>query len=386
MLSAIAGSLITVTSLTFSLTVVTLQLASSQFSPRLLRTFSRDRFVHATLALFLATFSYALTVLRTVRGTDATGRQQEFVPQISVTTAFVLTLASVAGLVLFLAHLAREIRVETMMRRVRAEATDTVRAVLPVLDPGASAAPAPEPLAGSVPVPARSSGFLVAVDEKELLAAAVEAGAVLRVDRTTGDFLVAGTPVGTAWSLGAGTVDDGARSRLLERAAAALETGTERTQLQDVALGFRQLTDVAVKALSPGINDPTTAAHTLGHLSALLCELAGRDLGPHLIRDDRDEVRVVLTRPGFADLLELAIGQPRRFGAADPTVLGRIADLLAEVAWCARRPDQRAAVADQLDRLRVTAGAQDLDAADRRRLDDAAGRVTAALTGRWVPG
>ena len=119
-LSAIAGSMITVTSLTFSLTVVTLQLASSQYSPRLLRTFSRDRVVHGTLALFLSTFVYALTVLRTVR--TAADEQATFVPQLSVTLAFVLALASVLALVGFLAHLTGQVRVEAVLRNVHAEA------------------------------------------------------------------------------------------------------------------------------------------------------------------------------------------------------------------------------------------------------------------------
>lgn len=118
-LQAISGSLITVTSLTFSLTVVTLQPASSQFSPRLLRTFSSDRFAHGTLALFLAAFAFALTVLRSVRG-EGNGNTA-FVPEISVTVAFVLAIASVVGPVLFLSHLTREIRIETMMRRVKVE-------------------------------------------------------------------------------------------------------------------------------------------------------------------------------------------------------------------------------------------------------------------------
>ena len=127
-LTAIATSLITVTSLTFSLTVVTLQLASSQYSPRLLRTFTRDRFVHGTLALFLGSFVYALTVLRTVRTADSGG--DPFVPQLSVTVAYVLMVASVVGLVMFLAHLAREIRVETILATVHAEASDTIARVL----------------------------------------------------------------------------------------------------------------------------------------------------------------------------------------------------------------------------------------------------------------
>ncbi|MBJ6612920.1 DUF2254 domain-containing protein, partial [Streptomyces sp. I3(2020)] len=127
-LGAIAGSLVTVTALTFSLTVVTLQLASSQFSPRLLRTFSADRYVQTTLALFLATFTYALTVLRTVR-TGEDGRTG-FVPQVSVSVAFLLTLASVFALVLFLSHLAREIRIETMMSSVHSAADRTLHRLL----------------------------------------------------------------------------------------------------------------------------------------------------------------------------------------------------------------------------------------------------------------
>lgn len=120
LLQTIAGSLITVTALTFTLTVVTLQLASSQFSPRLLRTFMQDGYVHATLALFVATFTYALMVLRAVRAGE--GRAQAFVPALSVTVALLLALASVLALVLFLAHLAREIRVETMLDKVHRDA------------------------------------------------------------------------------------------------------------------------------------------------------------------------------------------------------------------------------------------------------------------------
>ena len=122
-------TLSTVTSLTFSLVLVTLQLASSQFSPRLLRTFVRDRFVQRTLALFLATFTYALTVLRAVRD------DQEFVPKISVTVSFTLTMLSVIVLVLFLGHVVREIRPETMLRKVFADGLTTARK-LPSRDDG----------------------------------------------------------------------------------------------------------------------------------------------------------------------------------------------------------------------------------------------------------
>ena len=384
MLDAIAGSLITVTSLTFSLTVVTLQLASSQFSPRLLRTFSSDRFVHVTLSLFLATFAYALTVLRTVRTAD--DGQNSFVPQISVTVAFLLALASVIGLVLFLGHLANMIRVETMLREVHTEASNTARRVLSERDRASAGGAVPlAPPADAVPLPAGSSGFLGSVDEGALLAAAVDADAVLTVDRHPGSSLVAGTPVGACWPRAGGAFDPDTRARLTERVAKALSTGSERTAAQDVAFGLRQLTDVATKALSPGINDPTTAVHALSHSAALLCELAGRDLGPRLLCDDQDRVRVVLRRPDLADLLDLAVAQPRRYGAADPAVLTRLLLLLREIAWTVELPGQRGAVTHQLGRLRATAAAQDFDLTERTALASLAEQVERALRGEWVP-
>ena len=182
LLGAVAGSLITVTSLTFSLTVLTLQLASSQFSPRLLRTFTRDRFVHVTLALFLGTFTYALAVLRSVR--DAGDDQPVFVPQLAVTLGFVAGVASVVGLVLFLAHLAQEIRVETMLRKVHAESVETIRRTLDRREHAVATVIGPTPPSNAVSLPADASGFVLAIDEEALLAAAIEADATVRVERS----------------------------------------------------------------------------------------------------------------------------------------------------------------------------------------------------------
>lgn len=382
-LSSVAGSLITVTSLTFSLTVLTLQLASSQFSPRLLRTFSRDRFVHVTLALFVATFTYALTVLRTVR-TAGEGRQV-FVPQISVTVAFALALASVAALVLFLSHLAQEIRVEAMLRNVHHDASATARRLLPARnDAGRGTAIPPRPPTAR-PLLAASSGFLVRVDQEAILAAAVDADATVVIDRTTGSSLVAGTPVGAGWPRTGVVFEADTWSRLAERVAKAVLTGFERTAAQDVGFGLRQITDVVIKALSPGINDPTTAVHALGHSSALLCELAVLDMGPGLLCDEHGEVRVVLARPDLADLLELAVAQPRRYGATDPAVLGRLTSLLCEIAWVVPQLEQRRAVADQLARIQATAAEQDFDATERSHLDVLADQAQQALTQRGTP-
>jgi uncharacterized membrane protein len=382
LLGTIASSLITVTALTFSLTVVTLQLASSQFSPRLLRTFTSDRFVHATLALLLGTFTYSLAVLRTVR--DQTSSRAAFVPQVSVTLSFVLAVLSVLALVLFLAHLARQIRVETMLRNVQGDARDATLRLLSERPSGVWTELQLTPPADALTLVAPGSGFLLQIDERSLLEAAVAADAVLAVSRYPGNSLIAGTPLGAAWPRGA-AIGVEAEAELRRCVDSALTLGFERTSTQDIAYGLRQLTDVTSKALSPGINDPTTAVHALSHSSALLCELARYDLGPRPLHDDDDVLRVLLASPGFTDLLEVAVTQPRRYGGTDPFVLARLFALLGEVAWVADHPTQREAIAEQLERLRRTVTAQDFDATELARLSTLAATVDEALAGRWTP-
>lgn len=378
-LDAVSSSLITVTSLTFSLTVVTLQLASSQFSPRLLRTFTSDVFVQATLGLFLATFTFSLTVLRSVRNSGE--GQMAFVPQISVTVSFVLAVASVIGLVVFLAHLARQIRVETMLRDVHTDTSATIEAVLrPRDEEHDDAGPALTPPPYASILFAKSSGFLVRVDEIELMNCAVELDVLFMIDAHPGASLVEGTPIGSLWSP-TGALSPHDLKQLHQRIRNGMHIGFERTSAQDVGYGLRQLTDVVNKALSPGINDPTTAIHALGHISAVLCELAGRELGPALLRDDDGRVRVVLGRPDLADLVDVAITQPRRYGNADPQVMARLFRLLEELAWHTPAQDQPLITA-QLNRLDATVDGCHFDATEAEQLRHAHARVTDVLTQR----
>ncbi|AZI59183.1 DUF2254 domain-containing protein [Nakamurella antarctica] len=381
-LDAVASSLITVTSLTFSLTVVTLQLASGQFSPRLLRTFTRDRFVHFTLALFLATFVYALTVLRTVRSIGE--EQAQFVPQLSVTLAFVLAVASVVALVLFLAHLAREIRVETMLQGVR---KDAIAAVVRLLAPGEGpdddeTSDMAASFKDSDPILADKSGFLTSVDHDGLCAAASEIGAVVLIERWPGAFVVAGTPIGRSRGVPKNPKETVAAFEAALKKSLTIRN--ERNDTQDFTFGLRQLTDVTTKALSPGVNDPTTAIHSLGHISALLCEIARHDLRPQRWYDDDGCLRVVCLQPGFSDILDEALAQPRRYGASDPALMVRLFELLREVGWSVRTPHQREAVTGQLARLRATAAAQDFDEAERAQLGRCDVQVQQALRGLWA--
>lgn len=218
-----------------------------------------------------------------------------------------------------------------------------------------------------------------------MLSAATDVDAVVVIDCRPGASMITGTPIGVCWPRSAAGFTSENGNQLLELIASAVLTGFERTATQDIGFGLRQLTDVATKALSPGINDPTTAVHALGHSAALLCEMAGRNLGPRVLRDDEGTVRAVLARPGWSDLLDVAVSQPRRYGAADPVVLGRIATLLRELAWIVTREDQRLAVRHQLERLRTTITAQDFDSTEMGDLHARLGQVEHALADRWAP-
>ncbi|GAA2047888.1 DUF2254 domain-containing protein [Leifsonia soli] len=381
-LDAIATSLMTVTALTFSLTVVTLQLASSQFSPRLLRTFTKDLFVQTTLALFLGTFTFSLTVLRSVRSSQESA--EPFVPRIAITVSFVLAIASVVALVLFLGHLAKQIRVETMLAEVRADTSATASSVLAPLDASPPAVPL-QPGPNAVQLDADRSGFLLSVDTAAVAALAAEAGGFIAMARSTGDFVVAGTPVATVWKDESGPLADDELATLRRGLVHALSIGPERTGTQDVAFGLRQLVDVAVKALSPGINDPTTAVHALGHVSALLCELGAYRLGTVTASDADGIVRAEFLHPDFSDYLELAVAQPLHYGAGDPMVVSRLLELLRDLAQTSP-PERMHAIIGSLERITEVARAQDAGAAERNQHDALVREVRRLCAGRSSAG
>jgi uncharacterized membrane protein len=348
-LSAIATSLISVTTLLFSLTIVTLQLASSQYSPRLLQTFSRDRVVQACLAILLGTFVYALVVLRSVRSADEAAGGS-FVPRISVTVAFLATLASVGALVAFLSHQTRQLRVETMMRDVHVEAAATLRRLGDrMAEEGQDDVALPGVPASAQAVCARHSGFLVQVEEAPLVDALAAAEVSVRLTARPGDPVIDGTPVAWAWTDGGpGRLDAEAVEAALEK---HLTLDYERADLGDPSYGLRKLVDIAARALSPGINDPTTAVHALSHVSDLLGLAARRTHWNRSVADDHGRTRLMVPSWDLATLLDMSTTQVRHHGRDDPTVIGRLFELLAEVAWCTHSEEQREAVRRECERL-----------------------------------
>ena len=377
LLAAIAGSLISVTGLTFSFTVVALQLSSSQHSPRLLQTFVTDRVIQATLAQLVGTFVYALTVLRTVRAEDATSGGSAFVPRLSVTVGFALTLVSVVALVLFLGHLARSLRVETMLRDVHDEATATYARELPEAGAG-TASPTDFPEGTPSLVLAGSSGFIVDVDPGPIVEAARDADVTVALTARIGDSVLTGTPLAHVWRRAPSLPDV---DRLQDVVQEGVDLQFERSPDRDLGYSLRKVVDIAVRALSPGTNDPTTAVHAMSHVSALLGEVVTRPPRPMEFRDDDGVLRLLVPQWDVDALVRLGLEEPLQFSSGQPAVLRRLAALLREVAWRAPRGRLDDVLRAHLDRVvELASGTASVDRAETARWER---EFSDALAGRW---
>ena len=360
LLGAISSSMLTLTALVFSITLIVLQLASSQFSPRVLRTFLHDRRIQLTLGIFTATFVYALVVLREVRGDD--GLLSSFVPGIAISVAFGLTVFSVAVLVAYIHHITQSIRVVNIIATI---ATETSKTIAREHDPDADQTAVPdERLAPSRVLPAPRAGVVVVVQDDQLVDLARQGSARLRLVPRVGDFVPCGAPLIEV--RGGDGLDD-------EAAVRAVLLDNERTLHQDVAFGFRQLVDIAEKALSPGINDPTTAVQCLDQIHDLLRRLAGRPYpsGAHL--DEDGELRLYVPSACWDDHVALALDEIRHWGAGSLQVQRRLRTLLLDLLEVAP-PGRRRALARQLELL--DARTDDLPPAERTGAEHTDGRGT----------
>ena len=266
-LSSITQAMIAFTGLVFSITIVVLQLTSGQFSPRVLRTFLRDRAIQLALGVFISTFVYAMVVQRAVTGSVG---HHPFVPRIAVTGALVLVLASVGLFIFYIHHVANMIRVASIVASLGAESRDLLACRYPAGQRAAGPPPDLGPAARVIAAP--RPGVLVSVNEKALAALAERAGCVVVLAARIGDYLPEGAPLLRIHpGDGAGHAPGIDEPHLLAEVA----QDTERTMEQDLAFGFRQLVDIAERALSPAINDPTTACQALDVLHDLL-RLLGR--------------------------------------------------------------------------------------------------------------
>jgi len=328
MLGAVASSTIGVAGTTFSITVAALSLASGQMGPRLLRNFVRDPGNQVALGIFLGTFAYALMLLRTVRSVEEGG---SFVPQLGLSIALFMALLCVATLVWFVHHIASGINVETVIEGVHAELLEALDR-LPE-EPPSPAPPAPR----GAPVALGCHGYLRAVDEEALAGWAEERGATLVLQVRPGHYLF---PGGAVAEVTPPEAVEAAREALDD----ALVVGTRQAAAQDLEFSVRQLVEVALRALSPGINDPFTAIAVLDRLGATLCELVPRHLpGPVTWRGGRPVLhRAVTDYAGLCDAMFHAI---RQNAAGNAVVLIRLLEVLARVEAVEPRAERRAELA-----------------------------------------
>lgn len=355
MLSTIAGSVMTVAGVVFSITVAALSLTSQQFGPRLLRNFLRDTGNQAALGTFLSTFLYCLIVLRTVRSVA----EVRFVPHLAVTLGQALAVASVFVLVYFIHNVATSIQAGHLVREAGRELEHAVERIFPDrLGAGGRGADAPArperlPLGWreqSAPVPARESGHVQALDEGALLALASEGGALVEVLRRPGEFVTAGTPLARVSP--PGRADD---EEFCGRLRGALTIGDGRTPAQDVEMAVQQLVEVAVRSLSPGINDPFTACECLDRLGVGLSELARRALPPPCRYDGEGRLRLVLNAVTFESLCDSAFTQIRHYGRGDVLVLTRLLRVMEDVASALPEEERRVVLRRQAERTRRAA-------------------------------
>ncbi|MDQ3327934.1 MAG: DUF2254 domain-containing protein [Chloroflexota bacterium] len=337
MLQTIAGSVLGLAGIAFSSTLVVLSLSASTYTPRVLRNFTSDLGNQIVLGTLLSTFVYALLVLRTIRNGENGG--EGFVPTLAVTFAVLIAVLDLAVFIYFVHHIAQSIQVSTITAGVAKETKARIGDLFPQhLGKGPDEVDEPhEPrdrLVGAR-VPAPQAGYLLLVDEDDLMDLTTEHDLTLRLERRIGEFV----PEGATLAMVAPR--ERMDTELVAKIQQTCALGQQRTLSQDVEFGMRQLVDIALKALSPGINDVTTATTCLDHLGDILRQLAPRAMPPRHRYDERGALRVIAPGPTFDGLMGLAFDQIRTAGRAQAAVLLRMLAILEDLASVSESPSRR---------------------------------------------
>lgn len=359
-LQTIAGSMITIAGVVFSLTLVALSLASSQFGPRLLRNFMRDRSNQLVLGTFIATFLYCLLVLLQIRRLD----EGAFVPSLSVTLGVVFALASLWVLIYYIHHVSVSIQADEIIARVSRELFDGIDRLFPQQlgadrpdEESDQGSPALTSLPDSLPacftqcepdlqtIRSSGDGYLQMIDAESLLSVACAHDVVLRIEHRPGAYVLRDSPLLTVWPA----------QRCSEELAAAVNRlfvlGNQRTSEQDIEFVIEQLIEVAARALSPGVNDPFTAIACVDRLGSALHRLADRSVPSRCRRDPEGVLRVWAPATTFAQLVDAAFNQIRQYARSNAAVTLRLLETIVAVAPVTHCREQRAALQRQADML-----------------------------------
>jgi uncharacterized membrane protein len=361
LLAAIASSTITVAGVVFSITIVALSMAAAQYSPRVLRNFMSDRSNQVVLGVFVGVFVYCLLVLRTVRGGD-----DEFLPGLSILLAIVLAITAIGFLIYFIHHIATSIQVSEMASII---ARQTLRAL-----EGCGESRADKGLEedGATPdeivwieVPAADKGYIQRVDEDALVAWAHEKKRVVRIAQPVGDFIVPGQSVASVSGSTRLSDDD------MKRLNAAFTLNTYRDLAQDPAFGLQQLVDIALKALSPGVNDTGTARDALNYITAILAEIARAPAPTRQLRLSDGRLALLMRVRSFEEFVQLALGPLRRSARANFEFTQHLLGSLTLLARISEESHVRQALALEVGATEETFERSALSSADKLRLERA---------------
>ncbi len=376
LLTAIASSMITLAGVVFSITIVALSLTSSQYTSRVLRNFMRDRINQAVLGVFVGVFAYCLVVLRTIRAGD----EGAFVPSLSVLVGLLLAFVGIAFLIGFIHHIAMSIQASSIIATAAEDTIEAIDHLFPagVDDPLEADADLPRPHrhATEHSVLAPESGYIQRVDDHLLLAWARNRSTVVEMDAGIGEFVVAGMPLMTV----ALVVDDHVQAEL----ETVYVISKHRLVDEDAAFGIRQIVDIALKALSPGINDSTTAVMCVDYLTAVLRRLVTRTIPSPLRTDGDGTLRIRARGPTFATLVAEIFDQIRQNAGANVAVIERMLFAIESVSSIAP-PGRRAVLRRHAslvheDASRALNGRQEL-----AQIDAAFARAVAALEVDYNP-
>jgi uncharacterized membrane protein len=348
-LGSVLGVVLTSLSIALSVSLVVLQNTASQYCPRLLRLFMHRRGFRILVPTFVATGVYCLVGIYAFGFVKDPGEA----PRPALSIAMLLLVCCGAALVFQMTYMLALVRVEQIVRQTKAYSLKVARMLDDRRRLDAEQPPTAPALSGTWrPVPSPTSGFVVDVDARALLRLARAHGLVIHMDVTVGEPVVRGSRLGRVLSESGPLEEDSPVREAVER---AVIIGPWREPDRDLALGVRQLVDVAIKALSPGINDPSTAMEALDGLTVLLCELCALRQGPRVLADPKGHPRIFLRALELGDYLLLATDQIGRYGGQEPAVVLRLLRLAGEVGLRARRePDQRA-IREVLHQMRADA-------------------------------
>ena len=347
LLSAVIGSMITAISVTFSITIVALTVAAQHFGPRVLNNFIRHTSAQVVLGTFIATFVYAVLVLGSISGSG----EDADIPQLAVIGAVALVILSVGALIFYVHHVSTALQVGEIAAEI---ATDLTGSLADRDEDEAPAGPVdlPEPPGDAAGVPSVRAGYVQRIDHEALVALARERDAVIWIRREPGKFSLTGAPLVLVHPPSAR--DEPFVAAVLE----AFAIGQDRSHVQDVEFSVKQLVEVALRALSPGVNEPFTALTCIDRLSEGLACAAVAPAPPASWRDADGRARVFMQPQPFTMLLRAAFDPIRMFAGRNPAVHARLLDSIGELSYVARRAGDLEALRHQADVVwRAAAGA-----------------------------